>query len=1033
MPVDWPYGDKYLQLGGVTRKQISREDADRQTETAKHILADLRDRPGVLLADEVGMGKTYVAMAVIASVITAVEGQRGKHWPVVVMVPRGLRQKWQRDWEQFKIHCVRDHALSWVRDAYAHTPTEFFKLLDDQPEDRVHLIFITTGCFSRGLYDPFVKLAMLRLARSRTRLSSRKKHVLSQWAAYLVRLQSNHRLTSKVVEQLMKRDVSDWKRLLVREWVLYEEDDDPVPMALVEAAGDIDWTLLRQAIQHNLPGRPVHCVLDATAKQARNAFNNGWRDVYGQWLQAAKWRSPLLILDEAHHAKNDTTRLARLFRAETDEEVALFKRKFDRMLFLTATPFQLGHQELIRVLRSFAAVRWSSPVAPAGTEDGFHQRMDELEGTLDANRRAGRRLDQLWGKLRADMVYDPAFQPEGGPPDGRNCSHPSVSGSEVASWDEGDIAHKWWCHLAANPKDAWETRLVQAVTKCRDTREQAERLLGPWLIRHNRSPHLPSNGGQVKVLRRETRTGRAICAGNELALISGGLPLDAEAALPFLLTARAQGQLAQAGGTRAFFAEGLASSYEAFHHTRSNRQKAKDVEDGLQLEHDEVLEEAVPTKWYESQIAKLIPSRKAEPELRLQHPKIGATVSRSLHLWRQGEKVLVFCFYRETAKSLLEHLRRGVEKSIIDVAGQKFGLDPERNAKDIEDWLTRIARRLTNEDSPFHQEVRTLVESPLNAPEYHHLRKYRGRLANVLLAYFRSPAFIARYLPLDDPEVRDALEEGESRQAVIARGVQSLRRVVEEQTDASEQTFVGRIRQFLDFAIEFAERARRHMELREGEENDEYEDPLETYLDAVSIYCRPRRPEDMDHDRVTDDTDDGSYRVMPLVRMVYGDTKYDVRDRLMQAFNSPLFPEILVSSSVLGEGVDLHRFCRHVIHHDLCWNPSTLEQRTGRLDRIHCKAETCHRPIQVFEPFLAGSTDEKMFRVLRDRERWFQIVMGQKFEFDEAASESIADRVPLPPELAGDLTFDLRRWRRGATEGLLGRLARHRLSDPRAR
>ena len=59
----------------------------------------------------------------------------------------------------------------------------------------------------------------------------------------------------------------------------------------------------------------------------------------------------------------------------------------------------------------------------------------------------------------------------------------------------------------------------------------------------------------------------------------------------------------------------------------------------------------------------------------------------------------------------------------------------------------------------------------------------------------------------------------------------------------------------------------------------------------------------------------------------------------MLAFNSPLFPEVLVSSAVLSEGVDLHRFCRHVIHHDLCWNPSTLEQRTGRLDRIRCKAE----------------------------------------------------------------------------------------------
>ena len=155
---------------------------------------------------------------------------------------------------------------------------------------------------------------------------------------------------------------------------------------------------------------------------------------------------------------------------------------------------------------------------------------------------------------------------------------------------------------------------------------------------------------------------------------------------------------------------------------------------------------------------------------------------------------------------------------------------------------------------------------------------------------------------------------------------------------------------------------------------------------------------------------EGSYRVLQPVRMVFGETKPDARQRLMLAFNSPMFPEILISSAVLGEGVDLHRFCRHVIHHDFCWNPSTLEQRTGRLDRIRCKAETTRRPIVVYEPYLGGSADEKMFRVVQDRERWFQIVMGQKFEFDEAASEELANPIPLPQSLAQSLAFDLRRF-----------------------
>jgi hypothetical protein len=147
----------------------------------------------------------------------------------------------------------------------------------------------------------------------------------------------------------------------------------------------------------------------------------------------------------------------------------------------------------------------------------------------------------------------------------------------------------------------------------------------------------------------------------------------------------------------------------------------------------------------------------------------------------------------------------------------------------------------------------------------------------------------------------------------------------------------------------------------------------------------------------------------------------------MLAFNSPMFPEILISSAVLGEGVDLHRFCRYVIHHDLSWNPSTIEQRTGRLDRIRCKAEVTSRPIVVYVPFIGGSADEKMFRVVQDRERWFQIVMGQKFQLDEATSEALASRVPLPEELACELIFDLRRWQNTDGEPVSSAVTSHAL------
>lgn len=86
-------------------------------------------------------------------------------------------------------------------------------------------------------------------------------------------------------------------------------------------------------------------------------------------------------------------------------------------------------------------------------------------------------------------------------------------------------------------------------------------------------------------------------------------------------------------------------------------------------------------------------------------------------------------------------------------------------------------------------------------------------------------------------------------------------------------------------------------------------DPLTEYLNAIAVQMRGGDEEETN-------TAPGTYRVQQPVRMVFGETKPETRERLMLAFNSPMFPEILISSAVLGEGVDLHRSCRYVIHHD---------------------------------------------------------------------------------------------------------------------
>jgi len=65
------------------------------------------------------------------------------------------------------------------------------------------------------------------------------------------------------------------------------------------------------------------------------------------------------------------------------------------------------------------------------------------------------------------------------------------------------------------------------------------------------------------------------------------------------------------------------------------------------------------------------------------------------------------------------------------------------------------------------------------------------------------------------------------------------------------------------------------------------------------------------------------------------------------------------------------------------------------------------KSIHLFLPYLAATQDEKMFRVVRDRERWFQIIMGENYEVDEAAADRRKERIPLPVQVQYELSIRL--------------------------
>ncbi len=87
------------------------------------------------------------------------------------------------------------------------------------------------------------------------------------------------------------------------------------------------------------------------------------------------------------------------------------------------------------------------------------------------------------------------------------------------------------------------------------------------------------------------------------------------------------------------------------------------------------------------------------------------------------------------------------------------------------------------------------------------------------------------------------------------------------------------------------------------------------------------------------------------------------RQRLILGFNSPFYPNVLATTSVLQEGVNLHLQCRKVHHYGIAWTPGDNEQRVGRVDRLFGKVNSQlerdgRAELAIHYPYLARSFDE---------------------------------------------------------------------------
>lgn len=886
---------------------ISAEDAGRQTQSASTILQRLAEQPGVVLGDEVGMGKTFVALAVAAAQVV-----QDTSTPVLVMAPGGVVSKWLRDAETFREKCLRsDNERARFRVRTAETGVDFLKLLDDPIEQRATVIILAHGALHRKLGDKWVKLAVLQAAVKGRQNALGYRERLARFGPTLI-ARGADKPSKELLAELLALPPKDWKRVLVQRGALNDSDDPPVPLHFVETLEQLDLSVVFERIVRHLPSRESAHIKERL-KEARaqlDGFDGVLPLVWKNAMQRMNVTMPLLILDEAHRVRNAGTQLAALLReAKEDVDTAggQLSGRFDRMLFLTATPFQLGHAELLNVLSRFKAIRWTGSRVPAMSRADLEASQESLRGALDAMQLATDKLEKAWKRL--------------------------VAADVVEALQHGD---RWWerVELGASSSSLMNDRLRGVILTYADAHtriREAEAGLRRWVLRSSRSPYLPSPFQAIR--RRRRIEGAAVISFNDAdVVVTGGLKVTGASTLPFLLAAR----LATVAEKPRVFSEGIASSYEALLDT--HRDEPSEAPEGTN--------EAADTSRADWYMEKLRAAASAESQKGYEsHPKLKATVDRVMKHWQQGEKVLVFCHYRQTGSALHRYLSEAMLHEVERVACEKLKV----TAEELPAAMRRITDRLDADRSGArsHAARRTaeIVKEALAPYPVLQREDLQRSITDVVLRFLRTPTFLVRFGGFDNPDTdHETWVNG-----------------LFDSADAANTS----LRSLLDDFLKFLSRR-------------STDDDRERYLEALAkvqtgTHAGPEIESSYDESEVPAG---GRAKLVANVRRVYGDTRPETRERITLTFNTPFYPEILISSSVMAEGVDLHLNCRHVIHHDLDWNPSSLEQRTGRIDRLGSRAEKTGKEIHVYLPYVEGCQDEKLFRVVMDRERWFGVVMG---------------------------------------------------------
>lgn len=120
--------------------------------------------------------------------------------------------------------------------------------------------------------------------------------------------------------------------------------------------------------------------------------------------------------------------------------------------------------------------------------------------------------------------------------------------------------------------------------------------------------------------------------------------------------------------------------------------------------------------------------------------------------------------------------------------------------------------------------------------------------------------------------------------------------------------------------------------------------------------------------------DDVRPEVSGFIRKIPSLRTNDIWTRYL--FNSPFLPMALVLTNEHSEGIDLHKYCRLLVHYELSYSPVSIIQRNGRVRRVNSFASKIGNPVIYYYPYVEDTRDAKLAQIVIERTEIFRRLMG---------------------------------------------------------